>query len=220
MKKWIALIMIGLCLSAKAPEYHLKLALVKYNGGGDWYANPSALKNLASFCNQELNTSINPEYATVEVGSPDIFNYPFLHMTGHGNVIINEQEAQNLRSYLFAGGFLHIDDNYGMDKYIRPELKKLFPNKQLEPLPTSHPIFKKPFSFPQGLPKIHEHDQKPPESWVIRDQGRIILLYTFESDLSDGWEDPEVHNDPVEVRLKALQMGANLLQYVLNGQNE
>ncbi|WP_417589800.1 DUF4159 domain-containing protein [Owenweeksia hongkongensis] len=199
-------------------QYSQKLALLKYNGGGDWYSNPTALVNLALYSNQNLNTSIDPEYEVVEVGSSDIFNYPFIHMTGHGNVIFSEAEARNLRSYLQSGGFIHIDDNYGMDKFIRPELKKVFPNSELAPIPPSHQIFAQHYAFPDGLPKIHEHDNKPPEAYGIFIDGRLTLLYTFESDLSDGWEDEEVHNDPPQVREQALQMGANILQYVLNGE--
>jgi hypothetical protein len=220
MKK-LLLLPVLLCLtSAKPINYSYQLALLKYNGGGDWYANPTALTNLARFANKHLKANINPDYATVEVGSSELFNYPFLHMTGHGNVVFNQKERLNLRQYLLAGGFLHIDDNYGMDKFIRPELKKVFPAKNLEPLPANHPIFNQTYRFPKGLPKIHEHDKKPPQGYVFRHKGRIILLYTHECDLSDGWEDAKVHNDAPEIRLKALQMGANILQYINTGQND
>ncbi|MFM7637127.1 MAG: DUF4159 domain-containing protein [Crocinitomicaceae bacterium] len=190
-----------------------QVAVLKYNGGGDYYANPTALPNLVQFCNKELNTNISKDVPYVEVGSKDIFRYPFVHMTGHGNVVFSRSEIENLRKYLLAGGFLHIDDNYGMNEFIRAELKKVFPDKQLVELPGNHPIFKQKYSF-NGLPKIHEHDGKRPQAFGIIDDGRLICLYTYETDLSDGWEDPQVHNDPVEKRKTALQMGANILMYV------
>lgn len=192
-----------------------QIALLKYGGGGDWYADPTALPNLIKYCNEQLNMNINPEPETVEVGSPEIFNYPFLHMTGHGNVVFNPQEAENLRNYLKAGGFLHIDDNYGMDKYIRPELKKLFPNVPLVELPFDHEIYHQKFAFKSGVPKIHEHDGLPPKGYGIFIDGRLALYYTFETDLSDGWEDGSVHNNPESTRQLALQMGANIVQYVM-----
>lgn len=192
----------------------LSIALLKYNGGGDWYANPTSLPNLVSFCNQNLNVHINPEPATVEVGSPEIFNYPFVHMTGHGNVIFSNDEAENLRSYLISGGFLHIDDNYGMDPYVRPAMQKVFPELEFIELPFDHAIFRQKFEFKNGLPKIHEHDGGPARAFGLFWEGRLVCLYTFESDLGDGWEDKEVHNDPDAIRLKALQMGANIIQYV------
>lgn len=190
------------------------IALLKYNGGGDWYANPTSLPNLAEFCNKQLDININTDPPTVEVGSPDIFNYPFIHMTGHGNVVFSAEEAQNLRTYLIAGGFLHVDDNFGMDPYIRPALKKVFPELDLIELPFSHPIFHQRYDFKNGLPKIHEHDNKPPQAFGLFWEGRLVCLYTYECDLGDGWEDADVHKDPEEVRLKALQMGANIVQFV------
>ena len=191
-----------------------EIAILKYGGGGDWYANPTGLPNLIKFCNQRLRTTIDPKPQTVEVGSANIFQYPFLHMTGHGNIFFTEEEAENLRTYLLAGGFLHIDDNYGMEPYLRKELAKVFPDKELTELGVDHPIFRQQFQFPKGLPKIHEHYGKRPQAFGLFEQNRLILLFTFESDLGDGWEDPEVHNDPQEVRLKALQMGANIISYV------
>ena len=189
------------------------IAILKYKGGGDWYSNPTALPNLITFCNRNINTRINPKPQTVEVGSTDIFQFPFLHMTGHGNVFFSDTDAENLRNYLISGGFLHIDDNYGMQPYIIKELKKVFPDKELIELPSSHAIFNNVYSFPQGLPKIHEHDGKRPQAFGIFQNGRLVLLFTFESDLGDGWEDPEVHNDPQDVREKALQMGANIINF-------
>lgn len=190
-----------------------EIAILKYGGGGDWYSNPTALPNLIQFCNNNIGTKISPKPETVEVGSVSIFQYPYLHMTGHGNVFFSDEEAENLRTYLLSGGFLHIDDNYGMEPYLRRELEKVFPNKRLEELGADHPIFNLKYEFPAGLPKIHEHDGKRPQALGIFHEGRLLLLFTFESDLGDGWEDPSVHNDPEEIRLKALQMGANIVEF-------
>jgi len=205
------LLLLGSGFSAEKPT--LKMALLKYRGGGDWYSNPTSLPNLARFCNDQLGTNFDPNYATVEVGSAELFNYPFVHMTGHGNVVLSDAEAENLRNYLMAGGFLHIDDNYGMDPFVRPALKKVFPDQELVELPFDHPVYDQPFSFSNGLPKVHKHDEKPPQGFGLFHEGRLVVFYTYECDLGDGWEDSEVHNDPPEVRLKALQMGANLVQY-------
>ena len=193
-----------------------QLAVLKYKGGGDWYANPTALPNLIEFCNRNISTTLEAKPATVEVGSTEIFQYPFLHMTGHGNVFFSDEEAQNLRTYLLSGGFLHIDDNYGMDPYLRKEMVKVFPDKELVELSADHPIFSQNFNFPDGLPKIHEHDGKRPQAYGIFENDRLLLLFTYESDLGDGWEDAEVHNDPEEVRQKALRMGANIVQFAFN----
>lgn len=195
----------------------LKIALLKYKGGGDWYANPTSLPNLVKFCNENIKTNISLEIPTVEPGSPEIFNYPFVHMTGHGNVVFSDQEAQNLRKYLLSGGFLHIDDNYGMDKFVRPQIQKIFPDIPLKEVPLNHPIFRKPYPFPNGVPKIHEHDGLPPKAYGIFVDGRLVLLYTWETDLGDGWEDPDLHKDPEEKRLEALKMGANIIYYVFVG---
>lgn len=192
-----------------------QIALLKYGGGGDWYANlESSLPNLIAFANKELGMQIHPEQAIVEVGSVDIFNYPFVHMTGHGNVLFSRKDVDNLRMYLSSGGFLHIDDNYGMDPFIRLEMKKVFPELDWIPLPATHPIFHQKFKFPEGLPKIHEHDNKAPEALGLFWKGRLVCLYTFEADLGDGWESQQVHNNPESKRLEALRMGANLLQFV------
>ena len=189
------------------------IALLKYKGGGDWYANPTSLPNLIAFCNNNINTKISQKPETVDVGSTDIFQYPLIHMTGHGNVFFNEDEAENLRNYLISGGFLHIDDNYGMEPYLTKELKKVFPEQDLVELPASHPIFNCFYKFPNGLPKIHEHDGKRPQAFGIFYKDRLVLLFTFECDLGDGWEDELVHNDPFELREKALKMGANIVKY-------
>jgi hypothetical protein len=193
-----------------------EIAVLKYSGGGDWYANPTSLPNLVKFCNQNIKTKLNPKVNSVDIGSAELFLYPFVHMTGHGNVVFSNNDIQNLQNYLNSGGFLHIDDNYGMDEYIRKEIKKLFPNTALVEIPKTHPIFQTPYTFPNGLPKIHEHDNKQPQAYGIFIENRLALLYTFECDLGDGWENQEVHNDPINVREKALKMGANILNYVFS----
>lgn len=198
-------------------QYDYEIAQLKYNGGGDYYANPSSLKNLIEFANATTETSINPNYNFVETGSQDLFRYPFIYMTGHGNVLFNPDEAENLKNYLLAGGFLHIDDNYGMDAFIRTEIKKLFPNKEWVELPFNHPIYHQKFDFSNGLPKIHAHDGKPSEGLAIMEGERILIFYSFQSDLGDGWEDAEIHNNPEETRIKALKMGTNILLYALFG---
>ena len=193
-----------------------QIAVLKYKGGGDWYSNPTSLPNLAKFCNQTLMTDIDVNVAVVDVGSLDIFNYPFVHMTGHGNVFFDENDVNNIRNYLIAGGFLHIDDNYGMKDYAMSQMQKAFPELQWVELPYSHEIFQKPYAFPDGLPKIHEHDNKSPQAFGLIYEGRLICLLTYECDLGDGWEDQRVHNDSNETRLKALQMGANIISYAFS----
>lgn len=212
MKTTISALLLTISLFGFSQE----IALLKYNGGGDWYANPTSLPNLIRFSNQNINTTIKNKPATVEPGSPDIFSYPYIHATGHGNILFNDSEILNLRNYMLSGGFMHFDDNYGLDEYLRREIKKIFPNYNLVEIPASHPIFQKPYSFPAGIPKIHEHDGKRPQAFGIFENNRLVLLYTYECDLGDGWEDSEVNNDPKEVREKALKMGANILNYIFN----
>ena len=207
-------IIIVALLSINGFSQSYQIALLKYNGGGDWYANPTALPNLVRFCNKNLGTNISEEVATVGANDIDLFNYPFIHMTGHGNVVFSPEEAENLRNYMIGGGFLHIDDNYGMDPFIRLEIKKVFPNNEFVELPPSHPIFNQKYKFTKGLPKIHKHDGKRAQAFGILHEGRLVCLYTYETDLGDGWEDPEVHGDSKEKRAEALQMGANIIQYV------
>ncbi|MBT3302039.1 MAG: DUF4159 domain-containing protein [Bacteroidetes bacterium] len=220
MRYWLIIFaFITLSFQGMTQSSSLKIGRLVYRGGGDWYANPTSLPNLIKFTNQNLKTSIS-KVDDVDVASEEIFNYPFIHMTGHGNVVFNGQEIENLRNYLLSGGFLHIDDNYGMDVYIRSEIKKLFPEYELTELPFSHPIYHQKYNFPKGLPKIHEHDQKPPQGYAIVHQGHVILYYTYECDLGDGWEDQRVHNDREDIRTKAFQMGANILQYAFIGGNE
>jgi hypothetical protein len=208
------LLLVMLQFSALPQNSSVRIALMKYGGGGDWYCDPTALPNLIEFCNREIGTNIFPEHAVADIGSQEIFNYPFIHMTGHGNIVFTDMEAGNLRRYFEAGGFLHIDDDYGFDLFIRREMKKVFPEKEFLELPLSHPIFRQKFSFPNGLPKVHEHDNKPPQAFGLYIENRLVCLYTYESDISDGWEDIEVHNDPETVRQKALQMGANIISFV------
>ena len=200
---------INLCTSQS-------IAVLKYGGGGDWYSNPSALKNLIQFCNTNIQTTIKTKPESVETGSTAIFEYPFINMTGHGNVVFDENDARNLRVYLLSGGFLHIDDNYGMKLYVMKALEKVFPEKQMTEIPLSHPIYNNVYPFPKGVPKIHEHDGLAPKALGYFHESKLILLFTYESDLGDGWEDKNIHNDPDEVRLKALKMGANIIKYAFD----
>ena len=203
--------------SSFAQNSSYKIGLLKYKGGGDWYANPTALSNLISYCNQELGTNIDPVYDEVSVSDQSIYNYPLVHLTGHGNIVLTSQEAKNLRNYLIAGGFLHISDNYGLDPFIRKEIKKVFPEIDFVELPYDHPIYHQKFDFKDGLPKIHQHDEKPPVGLGLIFKGRLVCFYDYECDLGDGWEDQEVHNDSDEARTKALQMGANIIAYSFLG---
>ena len=191
----------------------LKIAKLKYHGGGDWYANKTALPNLIEFCNDRLNMNLASQEDIVEVGSQELFLYPYVYLTGHGNVVFSDQEAENLRKYLISGGFLHIDDNYGLDQFVRLEMKKVFPELEFVELPFDHPIYSQKFVFKEGLPKIHEHDGKPPQGFGLIYEGRLVCFYSYESDLGNGWEDQSIYNDPESVRLKALQMGANILAF-------
>ena len=210
MFKFMFFILICLCLHVQAQD----IAVMKYKGGGDWYSNPTALPNLIRFCNENIDTAIDVKYKTVTPDSPELYNYPYIYLTGHGNIFFSDKDAANLRQYLLSGGFLHVDDNYGLDPYFRKAIKKVFPDKTLEPLPQDHPIFSEVYNFPDGLPKIHVHDGKPPQLFGLKHDGRLILIFSYESDLGNGWEDPAVHNDPEDVRLKALKMGANIIKYV------
>ena len=213
------LLTLGGCLSVALPVVAqtpaFKIGKVKYGGGGDWYCNPTSLPNLITFCNRNLRMNIAPEADVVEVGSPELFAYPFVHLTGHGNIVFSDAEALNLRKYLISGGFLHIDDNYGLDKFIRLEMKKVFPELTLIELPFNHPIYHQRFSFSNGLPKVHEHDGKPPQGFGLLYEGRLVCFYSYECDLGNGWEDQSIHNDPEEARQQALKMGANLIEFSL-----
>ncbi|MBO4306819.1 MAG: DUF4159 domain-containing protein [Bacteroidales bacterium] len=217
--KLLTLVMFLAVVLTGSAQQKIQLALLKYGGGGDWYANPTSLTNLISFCNADAHMNLDPEYAVVDVGSIELFNYPFIHLTGHGNVVFSSQEAQNLRNYLIGGGFLHIDDNYGLREFIVPQMKKVFPELDFVELPFNHPIYHQKYDFPNGLPKIHEHDNKAPKGFGLIWEGRLVCFFSWECDLGDGWEDPDVHNDSQETRLKALKMGENIVRYVfMSGQ--
>ncbi len=190
-----------------------KIAKLKYNGGGDWYSNKTSLPNLIEFCNKNLKMNIDPEEGIVEVGSTEIFSYPFVHATGHGNIVLTDAEAGNLRKYLISGGFLHVDDNYGLDKFIRLEMKKVFPELEFVEIPFNHPVYHQKYDFPAGLPKVHEHDGKPSQGFGLLYKGRLVCFYSYECDLGNGWENQSVYNDPEEKRQQALKMGANLIMY-------
>jgi hypothetical protein len=214
--KLLLLVLLPVLISISATEKGTyQIALLKYNGGGDWYANPTSLPNLVKFCNKNLGTTISGDIATVQVGSKEIFNYPFVHLTGHGNIVFSAADVENLRTYLAGGGFLHVSDNYGLDKYIRREMKKVFPETDFVELPFSHPIYHQKYDFPNGLPKIHQHDGKPAQGFGIIYKGRLVCFYDYECDLGDGWEDADVHHDSQQKRTQALQMGANIVSYVL-----
>jgi len=214
MKNLVLVLLVGISFfSFRNEDPSLQLALLKYSGGGDWYANPTALPNLAKFCNENLGTSFKSDYATVEVGSADLYNYPFVHMTGHGNVVFSDAEAENMRNYLLAGGFLHIDDNYGMDQYVRVTMKKVFPELDFVELPFEHDIYRQKYMFKDGLPKIHKHDDKPAQGFGLIWEDRLVCYYTYETDLGDGWEDQAVHKDPEEKRQESLRMGANIVMF-------
>ena len=226
MVKVLSQIALGLALTAsffvlgamtKPPgAYSVKLGRLKYSGGGDWYSSKTALGNLAKFCNSKLGMSIDPVESVVDIGGPDLFNHPYIFMTGHGNVVFSDADAANLRKYLESGGFLHICDNYGMDKFVRSQMKKVFPEIEFKELPHQHPIYSAPYMFTSGLPKIHHHDGKAPQGFGLVFKGRLVCFYDYECDLGNGWEDAEVHNDPEPTRQKALQMGANILRYAFN----
>ena len=209
MKTIFSFITLFVFLSTNAQD----VAILKYNGGGDWYANPTAVPNLIAFANINIKTNISKDLKVVTANSEDIFNFPMLFMTGHGNIFFSDDEAQNLKNYLISGGFLHISDNYGLDKFIRKEIKKVFPKLDFKEIPSNHTIYNQTFKFPNGLPKIHEHNKKPPQGFGVFYEGRMVIFYDYETDLSDGWEDQIIHNNPKSVREKALKMGANIIEY-------
>jgi hypothetical protein len=212
---WPIVVLIFSSFTPLPPAY--KVAVLKYRGGGDYYSNPTSVPNLVRYANTQLRTAIDTDVPFIDVSSPDIINFPFVHMTGHGNVIFSQDEARNLRNYLLGGGFLHISDNFGMDTFVRREMKKVFPELDFIELPFSHPLYHQTFDFPKGLPKVHEHDNKPPQGLGLLWEGRLVCFYDVECDLGDGWEDFDVHKDSEETRTKALKMGVNLLQYAFAG---
>ena len=201
------------CVTVGALAQGIKIAKLKYEGGGDWYANKTALPNLIEFCNSNLNTKLAAEEEEVDVGSPELCLFPYVYMTGHGNVVFTDDEAENLRKYLISGGFLHLDDNYGLDEFIRLEMKKVFPELEFVELPTDHEIYHQKYQFAKGLPKIHEHDGKAAQGFGLVYEGRLVCFYSYESDLGNGWEDQRIHNDPDAIRQQALQMGANIIAF-------
>tara|TARA_B110000238_G_scaffold67898_1_gene74467 strand:+ start:123 stop:764 length:642 start_codon:yes stop_codon:yes gene_type:complete len=209
MKKFITLYILSIFLQINAQD----VAVLKYNGGGDWYANPTAIPNLVEFTNLNIKTAISKNPQSVAINSEEVFNFPILFMTGHGNVYFSDEEASNLKNYLISGGFLHISDNYGLDKFIRRELKKVFPTLEFNEIPSNHPIYNQTFKFKEGIPKIHEHDKKSAQGFGLFYEGRLVVFYDYETDLSDGWEDQIIHNNPKEVREKALKMGSNIIEY-------
>jgi len=203
---------------AQAPDF--AFAVLKYRGGGDYYANPTALPNLISFCEDAMGVNVSPTVDFVGAGDPELLDFPFVHMTGHGNVVFSDSEARNLRNWMLSGGFLHISDNYGMNPYIRREMKKVFPDAEWVEVPFDHPVYHAVFDFDNGLPKVHEHDNQPARGYGMVVAGRLVCFYDHECDLSDGWEDVQVHRDPEAVRRQALQMGANLVAYALSGASD
>jgi len=190
-----------------------QIATLEYGGGGDWYANPTAVPNLITFCNENIHTKINKKPTSVKSASIDVYKYPILFITGHGNIFLDENSVENLRDYMTSGGFVHLSDNYGLDQYARREFKKVFPELEFKEVPYTHPIYHQTYDFNEGVPKIHEHDGKAPKGYGLFYEGALVCFYDYESDLSDGWESQAVHNDPPAIRLKALQMGANIIQY-------
>lgn len=196
-------------------EEGFTLARIKYRGGGDWYNDPSSLKNLIEFVQSRIPISINPEYEDVAIGSRDLFQYPFAFLTGHGTISLNQAEASNLRDYLDNGGFLYIDDDYGLDEHFRKVIGQIYPDEELTEIPFEHGIYHQVYDFPNGLPKVHEHDGKAPRGFGLFREGRLVLFYTYESNLADGWANPEVHQNPESIRQEALQMGTNILVYAL-----
>ncbi|HCY74930.1 MAG TPA: hypothetical protein DHV28_03345 [Ignavibacteriales bacterium] len=212
----IFIVLGNLLLTFAQSENGFQIARLKYSGGGDWYNDPSAEVNLLKFVAAHTNIKVNAEYKYVDIASDEIFSYPFLFLTGHGNIVFSADEAKRLSTYLDNGGFLYIDDDYGLDKAIRREMKKVFPDKDFLELPFSNKIFNIFYKFDNGTPKTHEHDKKPPQAFGIFIGERLAVLYTYESNPSDGWADPEVHNDPQDKREEALKFGTNIIIYALS----
>ena len=211
---WLAIKfgMLFLCLLVTTFGNSQEVAILKYEGGGDWYSNPTAVHNLIRYCNENIDTGLLEKPKNIEPQSKELYNFPIVFLTGHGNIYFSDEASENLRNYLISGGFLHISDNYGLNEFIRKEMKKVFPELEFEEIPFDHDIYHQNYNF-TTLPKIHEHDAKPAQGFGLFYEGRLVCFYDFESDLSDGWEDEIVHNNPPEVRIKALQMGANIIAY-------
>ncbi|MDE2997075.1 MAG: DUF4159 domain-containing protein [Bacteroidota bacterium] len=217
----LLILLLLVCTAAPAvgqdsSSHAFTIARVKYDGGGDWYSDPESLPELLRFVRQETLLDVAPDEEVVELTSDNLYSFPYLYLTGHGNLRLSDREADRLRHYLESGGFLHVDDNYGLDSYLRREMKKVFPDREFIELPFDHPIFHNAFSFPNGLPKVHEHDGNPAQGFgLFDDSGRLMVFYTYESDLGDGWEPMTVHEKPEALREAALQMGANILVYAM-----
>ena len=208
-------IVVSLLPGQQRIESQFRIARLKYSGGGDWYNDPSAEVNLLNFVRQNTAIDADPRYEFVDLSGENLFSYPFLFMTGHGNVVFSGAEAERLREYLARGGFLYVDDDYGLDKALRREMKKVFPDRDFVELPFSHGLYHAHFSFPNGVPKIHEHDDKPARGFGLFEGGRLVVFYTYESNPSDGWADPEVHDNPEPVRQEALRFGTNIVVWSL-----
>ena len=212
----IALLIPQPTLAQEADSHAFTIARVKYDGGGDWYSDPESLPELLAFVRQNTLVDVNPEEEVVELASDNLYSFPYLYLTGHGNMRLSDSEALRLRHYLENGGFLHVDDNYGLDTYLRREMQKVFPEQEFVELPFDHPIFHTVYDFPNGLPKVHEHDGRPAQGFGLFDEnGRLMVFYTYETDLGDGWEPMTVHEKPEELRQAALQMGANILVFAM-----
>ena len=196
-------------------ESQFRIGRLKYSGGGDWYNDPSADVNLLRFVRQETGIDTDPRYEFVDLSNDKLFSYPFLFLTGHGNIVFSDFEVQRLREYLLAGGFLYADDDYGLDKAFRREMRRVLPDQEFVELPFSFGLYHSQFEFPNGVPKTHEHDKKPPQGFGLFSQGRLIVYYTYESNPSDGWADPEIHGDPESTRLQALRFGTNIVVWAL-----
>lgn len=212
--KFLFVLILPVVLSAQSNDF--QIVRLKYNGGGDWYNDPSAEVNLLKFIQANTNIRVNPVYKFVDISSDEIFMYPFLFMTGHGNIVFSNEDAKRLRTYLENGGFLYIDDDYGLDKAVRREMKKVFPDEDFIEVPFSHDIYNSCFDFKNGPPKTHKHDEKSPQGFGIFLGKRLAVYYTYESNPSDGWADPEVHNNPPAKREEALKFGTNIVVWALS----
>lgn len=217
MRLLVLVLLLGLAAEAAAqpPPHEVTVARVKYGGGGDWYSGEESLPNLLTFAREQTLLDVAPREEIVELTSDKLFQYPFLYLNGHGTVAFTDREAERLRRYLTGGGFLVVNDDYGLDASIRPQMKKVFPDQDFVLVPFDHPVYHAHFDFPNGLPKIHEHDGQPAQGLGLFHEGRLVVFYAYESDIGDGWEPEEVHNTPLEKRRAALQMGVNLLVYAM-----
>jgi hypothetical protein len=217
-RAWLVLLLFGLAAwsGAAAQQKELTIAQLQYGGGGDWYANPSGLPNLLKAIKERTGLQVSDRPARVKPTDPNLWDYPYIYLTGHGNIRFSDEEVQILRRYLTTGGFLHADDNYGLDESFRREIKKVFPDKELIELPSDHPIYRSFYHFPKGLPKIHKHDGKAPRGFAVLHEGRVVVFYSYETDLGNGWEDAALYDDPPQAREAAFRMGVNLFVFALS----